>query len=672
MSRTSVPFVKAPDLKQAPRRGAAGVFLSRPYLAALVLFTLTLVVFWHVEDHGFVWDDASNIEKNSGVISGFSQVKQFWQAPYQSLYIPLTYTVWTGISELTQSLQRDSKSDKLDPRLFHICNLLLHASSALVVYAILRKLFPGEWAAAGGALLFALHPIQVEPVAWITGMKDVLCGLLSLIAVWQYLLYRQPRSVPESHAALTHDARAKGKRLGTCFHYSFATFSFLLALLSKPTASALPLVVFMLDHWVLKRTVRQAATALFPWLAIAVPFVAATKLSQPDTVLGFVTPFWARPLIAADALAFYLTKLAVPVWLGPGYGRAPQLAMDEGWIYYTWLLPSLLALTLWLLRRQTVLIASAGIFVSALLPVSGIIPFQYQNISTVADRYLYLSMLGPALALAWFLSRQRKKIVTIGCGLVLLWMGVYSSFQARVWHDQVSLWKYALSIGQTSIIIYNNLAAGLIARGEIEPAINLLKQAVEMKPDYPEARYNLGLALHRAGRLDEAAEQLLYLISITPSSTNGHFLLGNVLADQHKFDEAISQYRQVSRMDPADGNVRNVLANTLADRGLLDEAIENYHEAIKINPNYAGAHFNLGIALADRGNLDEAAREYRTVLQIQPNHANAHNNLADILSRQGQRESAIDHFRQALRLRPDFPEAQRGLARLLGETGNAQ
>jgi hypothetical protein len=178
-----------------------------------------------------------------------------------------------------------------------------------------------------------------------------------------------------------------------------------------------------------------------------------------------------------------LTKLAVPFWLGPGYGRAPQVAMDEGWIYGRWLLPSLLALTLWFLRRQTVLIAAAGIFVSALLPVSGIIPFQFQNISTVADRSLYLSMLGPALAFASFLSRQRKKIVTIGCGLILLSMGVYSSFQAKVWHDSVSLWRYALSIGQTSIMIYNNLTVALIERSEIEPAIGLLDQAVQMKPD---------------------------------------------------------------------------------------------------------------------------------------------------------------------------------------------
>ena len=198
MSGTNAPFAKEPDFRRASRRGTARVLLSRPYLVALVLFTLTLAAFWRVEDHGFVWDDALNVENNSGVISGFSQVGRFWQAPYENLYIPLTYTVWTGIAELTHALKRDSKSDKLDPRPFHIFNLLLHASSGLVVYAILRKLFPGEWAAAAGAALFAWHPVQVEPVAWVTGMKDVLCGLLSLIAVWQYLLYRQQRSVPQA------------------------------------------------------------------------------------------------------------------------------------------------------------------------------------------------------------------------------------------------------------------------------------------------------------------------------------------------------------------------------------------------------------------------------------------------------------------------------------------
>ena len=360
MSRTNAPLVKEPDSRQAPGRGAARVMPSRPYLAALVLFTLTLVAYWPVLDHGFVWDDAINVEKNSGVISGFSQVSQFWQAPYQNLYIPLTYTVWTGIVEATHSSPRDRKSNKLDPRPFHLFNLLLHALSTLVVYAILRKLIPSEWAAAGGGLFFALHPVQVEPVAWITGMKDVLSGLLSLIAIWQYLLYRQPRSIPASHSALGDEAGGGKKRLRSYLHYSLATFSFVLALLSKPTASALPLVVLVLDHWVLKRTAKEKATALLPWVAIAVPFVAATKLAQPDTVLGFVTPFWARPLITADALAFYLAKVAIPIRLGPGYGRAPEVAMGEGWIYLTWLLPSLVALALWFLRRQTVLVPPRG------------------------------------------------------------------------------------------------------------------------------------------------------------------------------------------------------------------------------------------------------------------------------------------------------------------------
>lgn len=670
MSRTNAPLVKEPDSRQAPQRGAARILLNRPYLVALVLFTLTAVVYWRVQGHGFVWDDAINVENNSAVISGFSQVSRFWYGPYQNLYIPLTYTVWTGIVEATHASPRDRKSGKLDPRPFHLFNLLLHALNTLVVYAILRKLIPNEWAAAGGALFFALHPVQVEPVAWITGMKDLLSGLLSLIAIWQYLLYRQRRSVPASHAPLGDEERGGKKR--AYVHYSLATFSFLLALLSKPTAAALPLVVFMLDHWVLKRTVRETATALLPWVAIAVPFVAATKLAQPDAELGFVTPFWARPLITADALAFYLTKLAVPIWLGPGYGRAPQVAMGEGWIYLTWLLPSLLGLALWFLRRQTVLIASAGIFVAALLPVSGIIPFQFQHISTVADRYLYLPMLGPALAFAWFFSLRRGPMVMIGCALILLSMGVYSSFQARIWRDQLSLWRYALSIGQTSIMIHNNLGASFIERGEIEAAISLLEQAVEMKPDYADARYNLGVALRRAGRLDDAAEQLRHLLSIGPSYNNAHFILGDVLEKQGKVDEAIHQYRQAVQMAPADANVRNILANVLADRGLLDEAIENYREAIELEPTNAGIHFNLGISLTDRGDLDEATRQYRTVLQLEPNHADAHNNLADILARQGQRDAAVNHFREALRLKPDFPEAQRGLARLLGEGGNRQ
>jgi tetratricopeptide (TPR) repeat protein len=648
------------------------------YLVAVLLLVITVAVFWRTQDHGFVWDDGVNVEKNAYLKPvTLSNVARFWRGPFENLYVPLTYTAWSAIAYFARVPAEDDREIKLNPRWFHAANVLIHTFSALAVLVLLQSVVGNDWGAGAGAMLFALHPVQVEPVAWITGLKDVLSGFLSVIAFWQYFVFaadgvsERPTASQSSGTIPVQKTLTSGFVSRRSLHYGLATVAFVLALLAKPAAVVVPLMAWVLDYCVARRSVKQSAISLAPWLLIALPFVIMTKSQQPDNLLTVITPLWERPLVAADALAFYLYKLFFPVWFGPGYARSPDTIFEEGWAYFTWIIPLGAAVAIWCLRRREPWsVAAAGLFIAGLLPVLGLVQFQFQNWSTVADRYLYLSMLGPALALAGLISQQwsKRKWVVIPCIAALLSLAVKTAYQSEIWHNSETLWRYALDIGQDSAVVRSNLGATIV-KSKLEEAIYQLRRAVELAPAYADAYYNLGIALAEHGNFAEAVDQYRTVLKLKPNYPNVHHFLAIALVGSGQLDEATKHYRTALEIDPDNVTLHNNFGNLLADRGLLEEAIEQYREVVRINPNYAGAYFNLGLAFEDRGDLDEAARQYTKALQVDPHHANAHNNLAAILFRQGQRKQAIEHFREALRIRPDFPEARLGLSRLLGESG---
>ncbi len=563
--------------------------MSRHHLIAVAMIVITLAVFWKVHDHGFLWDDRVNVYENPYLNPvTLPGVLHFWQEPYQRLYIPLTYTVWASLARFAAIPATDESGANLSPRPFHVANLILHLLSMMVVFAILRTLVRDDWGACGGALLFSLHPVQVEPVAWVTGMKDVLSGFLSLVAVWQYLAYAIRTAATAKGMAGRHVEAPGGKSetldlKGRGLHYAVATLAFVLALLAKPTAIVVPVVVWLLDHWVLRRSVRQSTVASVGWMAVAVPFIIVTKLAQPDVAVHFITPLWARPLVAGDALAFYSYKLVMPLWLGPDYARSPELVLRQGWIYLTWMVPCGLVIMAWLWRnRWPWLVASAGIFVVGVLPVSGLVPFSFQYVSTVADRYLYLSMLGPALALAQILSQHRRRLVPVSCVLILGLLGITSARQAQFWHDPERLWRHALAVTQ----------------------------------DSSSAHYNLALVLDKRGELEEAIEHYRRALQINPADAYAHNNLGNALASGGELEEAIEHYRRALQVNPADAYAHNNLGNVLATQGYLDMAIDHFHQALRIQPDFAEAHESLGQALRQQGKRDEAIKHFEEALRI--------------------------------------------------------
>ena len=694
----------------------------RQHIIILLLIVLTLGVFSPARYYDFAWDDKLNITENPH----FYQVRpdtalSFWREPYGGLYIPLTYTVWGALAGIAERPATDPSGARFNPQPFHTVNIVLHLFNVLIVFAILKLLVNSDWAACGGALLFAWHPVQVEPVAWASGMKDVLSGFLSLVAVWQYLAYAKARfhSQPEEdpdRISLTLpsptgrglERTADGGSNRGAWRYWLAFVAFGLALLSKPAAVVVPAMNLILDWWVIKRPLRQSALALIPWVLIAAPVIVVTKWAQPDIELGFIPPLWARFLVAADALAFYLGKLALPLRLGADYGRLPELVLQHGAVYVTWIIPCGFAALIWLWRdRKPFLVAAAGILVLGMLPVSGLVPFHFQAISTVADRYLYLAMLGPAMALAWLLAHYRRMSLAVGCGLLLGLLAVISAFQVQYWRNETTLFRHALEVNSRSWISHNNLGKARLEEGKIDEAIGHYQQALLANPRFSKSHNNLGNALVAKGELDKAVESYRRALEISPRDAEVHNNLGVVLAGQGKIDEAIEHYRQALKIDSAYPGAHFNLGNTLAMSGKLEQAIEQYRQTLENDPTFAAGHVALGNALAASGKLEQATEHYRQAIKIDPRHPNSHYSLGHVLvglgqmeeavkelrmvleldksgamrsqthfslgtifAKQGQLDEAGKHFEEALKLNPDFARARHYMGRVLEARGD--
>jgi len=621
-------------------------------LILVILILVPLAVFWQTRSFDFVWDDEINVQNNPYFYPvTLENTLSFWKQPYERLYIPISYTVWAAIAALEDG-------QKPDPSLFHVANVFFHVLSTLVLFAVLNKVIKSQWACCGGALMFALHPIQVEPVAWITGMKDLLSGLLSLVALWQFLSYS---SAKNSLTSPRQDAKNKSQKAITtsaslgrkaCAHYTLATIAFVLALLAKPTAVVTPLIALCLNWWALRKPSKEIAAALVLWLLMTIPFIIATKVVQPETNLDFVTPLWARPLVAADALAFYLFKLFWPLWLAPDYGRLPELVIERGWIYFTGFVPCLLSLLVFLVhKKRPWLVAAAGIFAVGILPVSGLLPFSFQNTSTVADRYLYLSMLGPALAVAWFLSERREQVILACGGVTLVLLGIMSFAQARHWQNDSALFSHALKHNPVSWTAHYSLARALVKQGKNAEAITLFREAVRLKPEFTNAHFSLGSLLTVEGNLAEAIAEYSRALKIAPNFVDARFGLGNALALRGDHDAAIAEYRRALAINPRRVDIHFSLGNLLALNERLTEAAQSLKQAIQIRPDFALAHNSLGRVLAAQGDLIQATNHFRDAVRIDPAYAEAHESLALALAQQRKTEEAERHLRQAWQLK---------------------
>jgi len=553
--------------------------MSRIASIRILLVAAILATFGRIVLNDFVdWDDGKLIYLNPNIDNptwrGLARQWNPHDPNTNSMYDPLIYTTWWALAHAAQLNDSDILGAKLNPQIFHLANLLVHCLTALVVLEILRRLGLPAWRAGAGAALFALHPLQTEAVAWATGMKDLLGGLLAMLAIWRYLVA----------------VESSGNRRRE--NYLLATALYAAALLAKPSTVVLGPIVAVLDLVIFRRNWRGVAMRIAPWLVMAAAAIRlATKIQNTAPLQH--TPLWARGLIALDCLTFYFYKLLLPIRLSFDYGRNTGALFYDPTLhhplYWTWIFPIVLAIVVWRLRRP-MLSAGGLVFLLGVLPVLGLTPFVFQYYTNVADRYVYLSMLGLAMAAAWLISQYSNRLTAGIVCAVLAVLGALSFVQAGVWQDSDTLYEHALALNRTSAIHY--IILGQYKVRIYEAAI---KRAAldQQNGDSDQTRHEL-----------QAGDQYL--------------------------SQAFGAFQTLINLDPQDltnyDNFTTSLYTDLVGARRWKDALEVYQVLIKL-PYWA-----------------KAQHEVPEV---------PHKTLAMLLIRNGQYARAVDELEMALKIKPD-------------------
>jgi tetratricopeptide (TPR) repeat protein len=548
------------------------------HLPLLLVLIVTILVFGQVVSHDYLsWDDDVFLYQNPHTQPPtLDSLKAYWTAPYAHLYSPVTYSsLWL----LAKGFGTPGPAGAwmVQPVVYHAASLVAHLLAVTVAYLLLVLLVRSPWAAGVGALLFAIHPLQVESVAWASELKDLLSGLFGLLAVLLYVLSR---------------------RRGRVGLYIAATVAFVLAILSKPNLVALPLLVWVVD-WLIERhpaersqkapEQRRAALWLLPWLVIAGAHVLLTRHVQPPAP-DLVLPLWQRLFVAGDSLAFYLGKLFLPVRLTADYGRMPTLVVSSWWGFVTWLVPVvLLAVTIIMLKRSRWALPGLLWFSLALLPVLGLLPFDFQQYSTVADHYAYLAMFGPALALAGLALHLRGFYGRLPLILLFVLLAAQSGLQTISWDNNQIFWQHTMTVNPKSFLAHNNLGAVYTTVGKLPQAAEQFELALQIKPADADTLINLGMLQGRLGKIERAKELLAKGLQQRPGDPKAMLTLAMIAMQQKQYDTANSHLQDLLEMQPQDATLRYQLAMALIAQGRKAEARVQLEEVLREVPGHTPA-----------------------------------------------------------------------------------
>jgi Tfp pilus assembly protein PilF len=573
------------------------------------------------------WDDNVNLTDNPFLIPlswwGF---KQLWLAPYENLYVPLFYVSYYLDLLIT--------GDPPNPFVTHLINIVLHALTAVLVATLTRRLWPQVdlavassrlherdfyFAWLGGALIFAIHPIQCEVVAWATGRKDLVAAIFAL-AAWLSWTHRE-------NATPTQRRR-----------YLWASFGlFIAALLAKPAAVALPLALFVTDWFRAPNSWRTLARTYLPWFVLGALWsllIAGTQEVSPQA-RAVLLPWWARPFVASDALSFYVRKLVWPLELAACYGLTPLEASRHTWFWFS--LPVVAAVFVALWRWRSVWGWAAAVFVAFVAPVLGLIPFAYQRYSTVADRYVYLSLIGVSMAVSAAMGRslQRKPqwrslIIGVAAAVALALMAL-SWRQCGFWKNSITLWEHTIKVAPRSAVAHANLAAVYALANRNDDAMQANKRAIELDPLQERAHSNLGLLLLWRDETTAALEHLRRAIEIRPTFAAPYAHIGDCFIRQGRWQDAAEAYRQALDRDPRNTQAIIGLAYSYYRRGRFAEAEQTLRDGLLLRPTSPALWLNYGHLLADTGRKQEAIEMYRRVLALDPTNADAAQRLNSLV-----------------------------------------
>ncbi len=644
------------------------------WLLPVLIFALTVVTFYPALQNQFLsWDDNANFLDNPRYRGlGWSQLKWMFGATYWGHYQPLSWV----------TLALDYLIWGMDPFGYHLTNLVLHAANAVVFYFVCVRLLslsmsidPSNLSlrvgAAFAAVLFAIHPLRVESVAWVTERRDVLSGLFFLLTILWYV---------KAATAPTEKGYRKWMALTVAVY--------ILSLLSKAVGMTVPAVLLVLDVYPLRRLAgdpdrwlddayRRVWLEKAPFVLLAIIFAITAAVAQTGA-MGSLHAYGvsARLALALFGLAFYAWKTIIPMGLSPLYELPADFNPGE-WIYVaSGLLVVIATAILYFFRRRWPAGLAVWLYYAAMVaPVSGIVQSGPQ---LVADRYSYLSCLGWAvlagggLVFLWrrWLSSSRAALSLVGTAVVagVVGLGYLTRQQVQVWHDTEKMWNYVIALDPNSAIAHNEIGTLLQKEGKFEEAVEHFRRVVRINPNYFAVHYNLGNALAGLGKMDEATGEYREAVRLFPGFSRARYNLGLSLFSRGQMDEAIKEFRKTLEIEPDYASAHYSLGRALAQKGQLAQAIKEYGEAVKSDEKLAVAYYDMGNAYFKLGKYREAVEQYRQAVKINPGYAVAYYNMGNALLRAGDAQKAIEQYRLAIKYDTGYAEAYANLGNAL-ETG---
>ena len=624
----------------------------------LLLMAALVVVYWPALRGGFVWDDDAHISANL-TLRSFKGLRDIWFQPGATCqYYPLSFTVfWAGYHLWG-----------LNPLGYHLQNVLFQGLVAWLLWQVLRRLeVRGAWLAGA---VFALHPVNVMSVAWMTELKNTLAGALVLGAAWAYLrfaalgVYKKAATMP-----------GMDWRCGL-----LALALFILAMFAKTAVSFLPVTLLLLLWWKHGRIAWRTAWPLTAMFAIAGGMGLLTlHIEHIHGATGdpFRMGLLERVLVSGRSFWFYLGKLFLPFHLNFIYERW-KIKADTGWQYlYPAAMIGLFA-GLWFLRNRVgkgPLVALLHFYVATSMLV--LIQVLYMMRYTfVTDHWQYFGCMSVFALAAAVIAKTLARLGiwgrpagTIMIIALLATLAALSNRQSANYANEETLLQNTLRQNPNCPMAYYNLGLTYFQQGRLDKAIEQYQKMLQLNPAETDALNNLGSALLQQGKLDDAVAYYEKALAIEPDSAETHYNLGNALFQQGRTGEAMAHFQRALALKPDSAEAHYNLGNALLQQGRLDEAMAQYQKALAIKPDYAEAHNNLGNVFIQKGRPEEAVAEFQSAATINPGYADAHNNLGSAFLQQGQPDKAVIQYQKALAIAPGDPDIHDHLGDALLQTG---
>jgi len=587
----------------------------RVWLRALLLIGVTFLAYLPTLKAGFIWDDDTFLTQNPLMKAG-DGLYRFWLTTQAPDYFPVTYT----------PLWLEWRLWGMHAGGYHAVNLALHIAGALLLWAVLRRLrIPAAYAAA---FIFAVHPVNVESVAWITQRKNLMALIFYLLTIWFFLRCLSGKG----RRAVPPRPEAAEWRFYFGSAYALSLLCFTLAMLSKGSVAMLPVILLGIIAWHRRLQLKDFALML-PFFFVSGILVITDIWFQKHgaTEVFRNAGFLERLLGAGGVVWFYLTKALLPINLLFIYPQWHVRVDDPRW--WTPLLAAVaLTVILWRYRAEFTRPAlfAWGYFCLALVPVLGFTDVQFMQYSLVADHYEQLALIG---AVAFVCSASSLLLPPfyfrrIVASLVVFILAVLTWRQCGIYRNAETLYRATLDRNPDTWLAQSNLGSILYRSGRVQESIAHYEAALRLKPDLFEAQNDLGLALTATGRLPEALEHFAQAIQLHPDNAAVFYNAGTALAGMGRLPEAVGCYERAIQLKPQFAEAHQDLGAALTQLGRLTEAVQQFEEAIRLRPGYFEAHANLGTVLAQLGRTAEARIEFEAALKIQPDNDQVRASLA--------------------------------------------